>query len=187
MKIKYLGIINNKGKISNISDTLWKNKKKLKIDQLDSFFSNKDNKMFFCFLKRYKTKIYHNRDFGLFVAVLFDKEMIEIYKKENNNYEKDQEKTKNNDETLELTFIEEIKFNDLVKIEFHKEFKNVITMEVNIKKEIKEKKNLFGFISDIKNKNKNKEKKEESFFIDLDFDSFNESNLFLNSINDKKK
>ena len=59
-------------------------------------------------------------------------------------------------------------------------------MEVNIKKEIKEKKNLFGFISDIKNKNKNKEKKEESFFIDLDFDSFNESNLFLNSINDKK-
>ncbi len=187
-KNKIFRFINNKeNKISNISDTLWKNKKKLKVEQLDSFFANKDNKMFFCFLKRYKTKIYHNRDFGLFVAVLFDKEMIEIYKKENNNYEKDQEKTKNNDETLELSFIEEIKFNDLAKIEFHKEFKNVITMEVNIKKEIKEKKNLFGFISDIKNKNKNKEKKEESFFIDLDFDSFNESNLFLNSINDKKK
>ena len=175
----------------NISDSLWKNKKKINVNQLDSFLLNKNNMIFFCFLRRYKTKTYHNKDFGLCVPILFDKETIEIYKKEKNNGENNQQKEensydkeKNKNKNFEMTFIDEIKFIDLEKIGFNQEFKNVVTMEI-IKKEIKEK-NIFGKIKNFNFNNKNKEKKEESFIIELEFDSFNECKHFVDSINNRK-
>jgi hypothetical protein len=188
-KDKIFSFFNIKEEKPNISDSLWNNKKKLNVNQLDSFLGNKDNMVFFCFLKRYKAKTYHNKDFGLFVVILFDKKSIEIYKKEKNNGENNQqkeenshEKEKNKNKILEMTLIDEIKFNDLEKIGFNQEFKNVVTMEI-IKKEIKEK-GLLGYISNFKNKNK--EKKEESFIIELEFDSFNECKHFVDSINNRK-
>ena len=195
---KFKWIHNKEKEISTISNSLWKNKKKLTAYQLDSFFINKDNIVLFCFLRRYKTKTYHKKDFELFVAILFEKKCVKIYKKENKienyNYEKNQEKFNNpnyynlgikkdkNDNDFELTLIEQVKFKDLLKVGFNHESKNIIIMEV--KNENIEKKDKFFLLNLVKKEiiNKNKEKKEDSFIIEIEFDTINDSKLFMKSI-----
>ena len=168
---------NNKkdGKLSNF---LWKSQKKINQNQLDIFFNNNKNIVLFCSLRKYKAKIYHNKNYELFVAILFDKRIIEIYKKnaKNENYiynSKDLEKNDNpnyynlgikNDKeknNFELKLLEEVKFSDLNKVSFNHSLKTNIIMDI---------------------KNKEKDKKEDSFIIELEFYSIEDSKLFMKTI-----
>ena len=163
-------------RIENLSNSLWKSQKKINENQLDIFFTNDKNVVLFCSLRKYKKKIYHDKNFELFVAILFDKGTIEIYKKDvkNENYIYNSndlenhnnpnyynlgiknEKSQNN---FELKLLEAIKFRDLIQVSFNHELKNIIMMEV-----------------------KKKEKKEENLKIELDFYSVNDSKLFMKSL-----
>ena len=78
-------IFNIKNKASNVSNILWKNEKKITKEYLDMFFLNENNIVIFCSLHKYKNKTYHNKDYELLVAILFEKKIIEIYKKEVRN------------------------------------------------------------------------------------------------------
>ena len=129
-------------------------------------------------MHKYKNKTYHNKDYELLVAILFEKKSIEIYKKEvrnenyiyepknpnnkdNSNYYNLGIKKDKNENDFELTLIEEIKYEDLLKIGYNHEFKKFIYLEV---------------IS------KDKNKKENSFFIELEFFSIIDSKNFMTTI-----
>ena len=173
-------IFNKKNKASNVSNILWKNEKKITKEYLDIFFLNENNIVFFCSLHKYKNKTYHNKDYELLIAILFEKKSIEIYKKEvrNENYiyepKKPNDKSKSNyynlgikkdknENDFELTLIEEINYKDLLKVGYNHEFKKFIYLEV---------------IS----KDKNKNKKENSFNIELEFLSIFDSKNFMTTI-----
>ena len=194
-KIELIGHDNNKCLICNnrnkrrsikkdnkISNDLWKTKKVINENQLDMFFNNDKNIVFFCSLRKYKTRLYHNRNYELFVAILFDKMLIEIYKKEvknedfiyspndlenqhNPNYYNLGIKNDKNKNDFELKLLEEISFNDLIQVSFNHNIKTNIIME-------------------IKNKEKNK---KENIFIELEFFSINDSKHFMKSVKDQFK
>ena len=163
-------------RIDKLSNSLWKRQKILNENQLDSFFTNENNVVLLCSLRKYKKKIYHDKNFELFVAILFDKGTIEIYKKDvkNENYiynSNDLEnhnnpnyynlgiKNEKNKKNFELKLLEAIKFRDLIQVSFNHEIKNIIMIEV-----------------------KKKDTKEDNLKIELDFYSVNDSKLFMKSL-----
>jgi len=173
-------IFGKKNKASNASNILWKNEKKVTKEYLDIFFTNENNVVFFCSMHKYKNKTYHNKDYELLVAVLFEKKSIEIYKKEvrndnliyepknpdnkkNSNYYNLGIKKDKNENDFELKLIEEIQFKDLLKVGYNHEFKKYIILEV-------------------KNKDKDKDKKENKFTIEIDFYSIFDSKNFMTTI-----
>ena len=180
-------IFNKKNKASNVSNILWKNEKKITKEYLDMFFLNENNIVIFCSLHKYKNKTYHNKDYELLVAILFEKKSIEIYKKEvrNENYIYEPKKSNDkknsnyynlgikkdkNENDFELTLIEEINYKDLLKVGYNHEFKKYIYIDF---------------------KNKDQNKKENTFTIELEFLSIFDSKNFmttikkLNNYNDK--
>ena len=171
-------IFNIKNKASNVSNILWKNEKKITKEYLDMFFLNENNIVIFCSLHKYKNKTYHNKDYELLVAILFEKKIIEIYKKEvrNENYiyepKKPNDKKNSNyynlgikkdkiENDFELKLIEEIQYKDLLSVGYNHEFKKFIHIEV---------------------KNKDKSKNENSFIIELEFLSIFDSKNFMTTI-----
>lgn len=171
-------LFNIKNKPSNVSNILWKNEKKITKEYLDMFFRNENNVVIFCSFHKYKNKTYHNSDYQLLVAILFEKKSIEVYKKEirNDNYIYDPKKSDNkkdsnyynlgirkdkNQNDFELTLIEEIQNKDLLKVEYNQEFKKFIILEV---------------------KNKEKGKKDNSYIIELEFSSIFDSKNFMTTI-----
>ena len=142
------------------------------------FFLNENNIVIFCSLHKYKNKTYHNKDYELLVAILFEKKTIEIYKKEvrnekyiyepkksddkkNSNYYNLGIKKDKNENDFELTLIEEINYKDLLKVGYNHEFKKFIYLEVI---------------------NKDKSKNENSFNIELEFLSIFDSKNFMTTI-----
>ena len=171
-------IFNIKNKASNVSNILWKNEKKITKEYLDMFFLNENNIVIFCSLHKYKNKTYHNKDYELLVAILFEKKIIEIYKKEvrnenyiyepkkpndkkNSNYYNLGIKKDKNENDFELKLIEEIQYKDLLSVGYNHEFKKFIHIEV---------------------KNKDKSKNENSFIIELEFLSIFDSKNFMTTI-----
>ena len=165
-----------------LSNSLWKNQKVINENQLDMFFNNDKNIVFFCFLHKYKTKLYHNKSYELFIAILFDKGIIEIYKKEtkkenyiynsndlenqhNPNYYNLGIKTDKNKNNFELKLLEEINFNDLIRVSFNHKIKTNIIIE-------------------IKNGEKNK---KENNLIEIEFYSIEDSKLFMKSLKNQLK
>ena len=171
-------IFNIKNKASNVSNILWKNEKKITKEYLDMFFLNENNIVIFCSLHKYKNKTYHNKDYELLVAILFEKKTIEIYKKEvrnenyiyepkkpndkkNSNYYNLGIKKDKNENDFELKLIEEIQYKDLLSVGYNHEFKKFIHIEV---------------------KNKDKSKNENSIIIELEFLSIFDSKNFMTTI-----
>ena len=171
-------IFNIKNKASNVSNILWKNEKKITKEYLDMFFLNENNIVIFCSLHKYKNKTYHNKDYEILVAILFEKKTIEIYKKEvrnenyiyepkkpndkkNSNYYNLGIKKDKNENDFELKLIEEIQYKDLLSVGYNHEFKKFIHIEV---------------------KNKDKSKNENSFIIELEFLSIFDSKNFMTTI-----
>ena len=156
----------------NILNLLWKNPKIITEKDLDIFFINEENVFLPCSLRKYKDKSYHNKDYELFVVILFDKNCVEIYKK---NYKNELKKEENNTisdyynlgikkekNDFKLKLIEKMKFEDIIKVSFNHEYKNIIIIEV---------------------KDQEKGKKEENnFTIELEFLSIDDSKTFMKSI-----
>ena len=147
--------LKSEDKILNISETLWKSKKTISAKDLNSFFIHEKNIVLICSLTKYKNKYYHKNEFEVFVAILFDKKIMEIYK---NDFKK--EKTKNKDELYNLDNInyynlgikedpkrdfilrlfDDIKFEDIDKnFIVNKKYKNMIGIQVKNKENDKKK------------------------------------------------
>ena len=171
-------IFNRKNNASKVSNILWKNEKKITKEYLDMFFLNENNIVIFCSLHKYKNKTYHNKDYEILVAILFEKKTIEIYKKEvrnenyiyepkkpndkkNSNYYNLGIKKDKNENDFELKLIEEIQYKDLLSVGYNHEFKKFIHIEV---------------------KNKDKSNNENSFIIELEFLSIFDSKNFMTTI-----
>ena len=144
--------LNTEDKISYISNFLWKNIKTITENELKSFFSDENNIVLVCNLIKYKTKYFHKNKIEIYVAILFDKKIIEIYKndfkleKTNSNYNidninyynlglKDEQKKVN----FTLRLFEYIQFNDIIKITLNNELNNIISLYAK-NKEIEKKK-----------------------------------------------
>ena len=172
----------------SISDELWKKNKIITENELNSFFKDKNNIVFICNLCKYKNRFFNKRDIEFYVAILFDRNIIEIYKNDsenrknysqnelyNINYydynfrikEKKNEKPKNN---FILRLFDDIQFKNIQRASFDNKNKNIILMKIN--------KN-----DDEKDKEKGKLSLIEDFFeIEFVFCSVEESKIFMNSI-----
>ena len=168
--------LNTEEKIINISNTLWKNEKTITAQELNSFFSNDNNIVLVCGLTKYKTKYFHKNEVEVFVAILFDKNIIEIYK---NDFKK--EKTTNKGELYNsdninyynlgikedknaflLRLFDDVKFEDIEKCSFNK---NISSLQVANK-----------------DSDKKKMKIDNSYEIQFQFYSIQDSKTFKNSI-----
>ena len=174
--------LNTEDKISNISNILWKNDKIITEKELNSFFSNENNIVLVCNMNKYKTKYFHKNEIEIFIAILYDKKIIEIYKndfkkeKSNNKYNidninyynlglKDEQKRGN----FMLRLFEIIQFEDIEKINYKNNNSNIMFLH-------------------IKNKNeKSKMKLDNSYEIVFEFHSMQDSKAFRKAIKKLKK
>ena len=178
--------LNTEEKIMSISETLWKNNKVITGKEISSFFNHEKNVLLICSLLKFKNKFYHKGDIEIFIAILFDKNIIEIYKndskneKSTSNYENDNINDKNyynlgikekKKEDLILRLYNEIQFQNILKASNKKGFKNVIILKVK----------------NNENENNNKLKLDDSFEIEIEFYSFEDSKTFMNSIKNIKR
>ena len=171
---------NTEDQISNISNTLWNNIKVISEKEFSSFFSNEENIVLVCSLIRYKNKYFHKNEIEVFIVILFDKKIIEIYRNDfrkdnsNNNYnidninyynlglKKDQKK-----ENFKLRLFENIQFDEVEAIDTNKKQKNASFLKIKNKE---------------KEKEKNKNKIENSFEIGFEFYSMEDSKTFKKTI-----
>ena len=171
--------------IINLSDELWKNQKVITGKKLDTFFSDKNKIIFICKLSKYKNKIYHNIDFEYFVAILFNKNIIEIYNNESKNekliniYEQinkdninnyyNRIKEENNKDKFVLRLFDDIQLKNIEKVSFNNEIKNIIILQVKYKEDEKKEIQIADY-----------------FEIELIFNSVEDSRKFMNSIKNMK-
>ena len=172
----------------SIKDELWKKNKIITENQLNSFFKDKNNIVFICNLCKYKNRFFNKRDIEFYVVILFDRNVIEIYKNDsknkknyseyelyNINYydynfrikENKKEKSKNN---FILRLFDDIQFKNIQRASFDNKSKNIILMKIN--KNDDQKDNEKGKLSQI----------EDFFEIEFVFCSVEESKIFMNSI-----
>ena len=178
--------LNDDQKMLNISDTLWKNQKVITEKDLSSFFSNENNVVLICVLRQFKNKFFHQKDNELFIAILFDKKIIEIYK--NDTKKEKEEETNKKDETnyynlgirkkekrnsLILRFFDEIKFDDIKKASYDNKYRNIVNLKVVDKGKDKDKEN---------DNNKN----ILYFKVEFEFHSIEDSKSFVNSLKKMK-
>ena len=173
--------LNSSEDITHLSDELWKNQKVITEKELNTLFSDENNIIYACKLRKYKNKIYHKNDFEYFVAILFDKKMIEIYNYEskneklNNIYEHINKdiinnyylgiKEENDKNKFVLRLFDDIQLKEIKKVSFNNEFKNIIILQVNY------------------NENEKKEMRRADYYeIEIIFNSIEESKNFMNSI-----
>ena len=178
--------LNSKDKIINISNTLWKNKKVITEKELNSLFFNEKNIVIVCSLKKYKNKYFHKKEIEVFVAILYDKNIIEIYKHEL------REEIQNK---LSLYNLENKKYYDLGMKDKEKKGNFVLRLFVDIKFDeieniIYDKKSINSAYLQIKIREKEKNQKKldnNTFEIGFDFYSIQDSKTFINSIKRIKK
>ena len=169
--------LNIEDKILNISNSLWKNVKIITEKDLNSFFSNENNIVLVCNLNKYKTKYFHKNEIEILIAILYDKNIIEIYKndfkkeKNNNKYNIDNINYYNlglKDEQIKDNFMwrlfEIIKFEDIEKINRNKNKKNILYLQVK------------------NNEEKNKMKLDNSYEIGFEFHSTQDYKVFKKAI-----
>jgi hypothetical protein len=159
-------------KTINLSETLWKNGKVITEKELNCFFSNENNVVLICNLIKYKEKYYHKGDIEIFIAIFFDKKIIEFYKndskiektidnKDDKNYYNLGIKGKKNNFFLRL--FEEIQFANVQKAIYKKNYKNIIILKA-------------------KNNGNPNNKSNNIFEMEFEFYSFEDSKTFLDSI-----
>ena len=133
-------------------------------------------------MNKYKTKYFHKNEIEIFIAILYDKKIIEIYKndfkkeKSNNKYNidninyynlglKDEQKR----DSFMLRLFEIIQFEDIEKINYKNNNSNIMFLH-------------------IKNKNeKSKMKLDNSYEIVFEFHSMQDSKAFRKAIKKLKK
>ena len=133
-------------------------------------------------MNKYKTKYFHKNEIEIFIAILYDKKIIEIYKndfkkeKSNNKYNidninyynlglKDEQKR----DSFMLRLFEIIQFEDIEKINYKNNNSNIMFLH-------------------IKNKNeKSKMKFDNSYEIVFEFHSMQDSKAFRKAIKKLKK
>ena len=133
-------------------------------------------------MNKYKTKYFHKNEIEIFIAILYDKKIIEIYKndfkkeKSNNKYNidninyynlglKDEQKR----DSFMLRLFEIIQFEDIEKINYKNNNSNIMFLH-------------------IKNKNeKSKMKLDNSYEIVFEFYSMQDSKAFRKAIKKLKK
>ena len=180
---RYYKKLKTENKIMNISSSLWKNKKVITEKELNSLFSNEKNIVIVCSLKKYKKKYFLKKEIEVFLAILYDKSIIEIYKHEINekisyqfglynidniNYYnlgiKDEEKKTN----FLLRLFADIQFADIENILYDKKSINIVYLQ-------------------IKEKENNIEKLNNIFEIGFEFYSIQDLQTFVNSIKNLKR
>ena len=180
---RYYKKLKTENKIMNISSSLWKNKKVITEKELNSLFSNEKNIVIVCSLKKYKNKYFLKKEIEVFLAILYDKSIIEIYKHEINekisyqfglynidniNYYnlgiKDEEKKTN----FLLRLFADIQFADIENILYDKKSINIVYLQ-------------------IKEKENNIEKLNNIFEIGFEFYSIQDLQTFVNSIKNLKR
>ena len=166
--------------IDNISDSLWKSPTTINSNQIGVLLNNKKNILLYCCLSKFKNKLYHNKNFKVYVFILFDKKSIDIYKSEmpkekyiynsndlenntNPNYYNLGITDDNNTKNLELKLFQSVRLKDIKKVSFNRQQKSIIIIE-------------------IKNKEKNNENRENNYLIELEFFTVDDSKYFMKSI-----
>ena len=164
----------------NISDSLWKSPTTINSNQIGVLLNNKKNILLYCCLSKFKNKLYHNKNFKVYVFILFDKKSIDIYKSEmpkekyiynsndlenntNPNYYNLGITDDNNTKNLELKLFQSVRLKDIKKVSFNRQQKSIIIIE-------------------IKNKEKNNENRENNYLIELEFFTVDDSKYFMKSI-----
>ena len=176
--------LNDDQKLLSISDTLWKNQKVITEKDLSSFFSNENNVVLICVLRQFKNKFFHQKDNELFIAILFDKKVIEIYKNDTKK-EKEEEMNKKDEanyynlgmrgnerkNNLILRFFDEIKFEDIKKASYDDKYKNIVNLKVVDKDKDKENGNNKNILY---------------YKVEFEFHSIEDSKSFINSLKKMK-
>ena len=174
--------LNTEDKISSISNALWKTDTIITEKELNSFFSHENNIVLVCNLNKYKTKYFHNNEIQVFIAILYDKKIIEVYK---NDFKKEKSNNKYNIENINyynlglkdeqikdnfmLRLFEIFQFEDVEKVNYNKNRKNIMFLQVKNKDE------------------KNKMKLDNSYEIGFEFHSMQDSKTFRRAIKALKK
>ena len=174
--------LNDDQKMLNISDTLWKNQKVITEKELGSFFSNENNVVLICVLRQFKNKIFHQKDNELFIAILFDKKIIEMYK--NDTKKEKEEETKKKDESnyynlgmrgnekknnFILRFFDEIKFDNIKKASYDTKYKTIVNLKITDKDK------------------ENANNKDIIYYkVEFEFHSIEDSKSFINSLKKMK-
>ena len=189
---------------SEISDTLWEHKKKIKYSQINELYKGKNESLHICILSKYKNKDYEDDKTQIFIILSFENYTMELFKFENKKQYKDIEvdndikekqrkkseyydlgKETNEEKDTDLILFEKFSIFDILSLNSDTKSKNVV--KINIRENMKEKE---------KEKDKDKDKKKMKrlsvnfFEIVLDFSSANDSKSFISSfkkiINDCK-
>ena len=187
---------------SEISDTLWEHKKKIKYSQINELYKGKNESLHICILSKYKNKDYEDDKTQIFIILSFENYTMELFKFENKKQYKDIEvdndikemqrkkseyydlgKETTEDKDTDLILFEKFSIFDILSLNSDTKSKNVV--KINIRENMKEKE---------KEKDKDKKKMKRlsvNFFeIVLDFSSANDSKSFISSfkkiINDCK-
>ena len=190
---------------SIISGSLWEHKEKIKYNQVNEIYKDKNIKTYIAILSKYKGKDYENEKTKLLIIFLIDEYIIELHKFEtqkeykdiqvdNDTKEAKQKKLKYYDlgkETSEdkeqyLILFEKFSVTDIIALNKDDKIKNIVNMEIrdNTNEKEKEKNNIK---KDKEKKSKDKNNKKiisiNSFEIVLDFSSVNDSTNFSNDFN----
>ena len=190
---------------SIISGSLWEHKEKIKYNQVNEIYKDKNIKTYIAILSKYKGKDYENEKTKLLIIFLIDEYIIELHKFEtqkeykdiqvdNDTKEAKQKKLKYYDlgkEACEdkeqyLILFEKFSVTDIITLNKDNKIKNIVNMEIrdNTNEKEKEKNNIK---KDKEKKSKDKNNKKiisiNSFEIVLDFSSVNDSTNFSNDFN----
>ena len=186
-----------------ISGSLWEHKEKIKYNQVNELYKEKNIKTYIAILSKYKGKDYENEKIKLLIILLLDEYIIELHKFETPREYKDievdndvkeakQKKLKYYDlgkETIEdkepyLILFERFSVTDIIQLNKDNKFKNIVNMDIRENSKEKDK-NDNKKDKDKKSKN-NKNAKillMDTFEIVLDFSSLNDSTNFINDFN----
>ena len=189
---------------NKISGSLWEHKEKIKYNQVNEIYKDKNIKTYIAILYKYKDKDYENEKIKLLIILLLDEYIIELHKFETQKEYKDievdndvkeekQKKLKYYDlgkETSEdkepyLILFEKFSVTDIIKLNKDSKFKNIVNIDIRENSKEKDKNNNKKE-KDKKNKNKKDTKillMDNTFEIVLDFSSVNDSTNFSNDFN----
>ena len=189
---------------NKISGSLWEHKEKIKYNQVNELYKEKNIKTYIAILSKYKDKDYENEKIKLLIILLLDEYIIELHKFETPREYKDievdndvkeakQKKLKYYDlgkETSEdkepyLILFEKFSVTDIIKLNKDSKIKNIVNIDIRENSKEKDKNNNKKE-KDKKNKNKKDTKillMDNTFEIVLDFSSVNDSTNFSNDFN----
>jgi len=180
---------------SEISDTLWEHKKKIKYSQINELYNGKNESLHICILSKYKNKNYEDDKTQIFIILSFENYTMELFKfeqkKQYNDIEVDNDikekqrkkseyydlgKETSEEKDTDLILFEKFSIFDILSLNSDSKSKNVV--KINVRENMKERE---------KEKDKDKDRKKMKrlsvnfFEIVLDFSSDNDSKSFISS------